>query len=106
MNSLDRNLLMINISGAVLQLWIIMQQVLAGSNKGPTNPDYLKIVQDRIDTFLVHNPGIKKEEIPADLVTASGSGQDPDISPAAAYVQVRRIAAVEEYSEDKSKRIG
>lgn len=32
----------------------------AGSNKGPSNPDYLKIVQDRIDTFLVHNPGVKK----------------------------------------------
>ena len=44
----------------------------AGSNKGPSNPDYLKIVQDRIDTFLVHNPGIRKEDIPADLVTASG----------------------------------
>ena len=43
----------------------------AGSNKGPSNPDYLKIVQDRIDTFLVHNPGVKKEEIPAELVTAS-----------------------------------
>ena len=42
-----------------------------GSNKGPTNPDYLKEVQDRIDTFLVHNPGIKKEEIPAELVTAA-----------------------------------
>src|SRR5215467_6244678 len=59
----------------------------AGSNKGPSNPDYLKIVQDRIDTFLVHNPGIKKEEIPADLVTASGSGLDPHISPASAWVQ-------------------
>ncbi len=34
----------------------------AGSNKGPSNPEYLKIVQDRIDSFLVHNPGIKKEE--------------------------------------------
>src|SRR5215470_12869573 len=66
----------------------------AGSNKGPTNPDYLKQVQDRIDTFLVHNPGVSKEEIPADLVTASGSGLDPDISPAAAYVQVKRIADV------------
>src|SRR4249919_278410 len=51
-----------------------------GSNKGPTNPDYLKIVQDRVDSFLVHNPGIKKEEIPAELVTASGSGQDPNLS--------------------------
>jgi K+-transporting ATPase ATPase C chain len=36
----------------------------AGSNKGPTNPDYLKQVQDRIDSFLVHDPGVKKEEIP------------------------------------------
>lgn len=73
----------------------------AGSNKGPSNPDYLKIVQDRIDTFLTHNPGIKKEEIPADLVTASGSGLDPHISPASAYVQVKRIAAVRHLDEEK-----
>src|SRR5215470_10227284 len=66
----------------------------AGSNKGPSNPDYLKQVQDRIDTFLVHNPGVKKEEIPVDLVTASGSGLDPDVSPAAAYIQVKRVAAI------------
>ena len=64
------------------------------SNKGPSNPEYLKIVQDRIDTFLVHNPGIKKDEIPAEMVTASGSGLDPDISPASAYIQVKRIAGV------------
>jgi len=75
----------------------------AGSNKGPSNPDYLKIVQDRIDTFLVHNPGIKKGEIPADLVTASGSGLDPDISPASAYVQVKRIADVRGLPEEKVK---
>jgi len=66
----------------------------AGSNKGPSNPDYLKAVQDRIDSFLVHNPGIRKEEIPAELVTASGSGLDPDLSPAAAKLQVKRIAAI------------
>lgn len=66
----------------------------AGSNKGPSNPDYLKLVQERIDSFLVHNPGVKKEEIPADMVTASGSGLDPHISPAAALIQVKRIAAV------------
>jgi len=77
----------------------------AGSNKGPSNPDYLKIVQDRIDTFLAHNPGIKKEEIPADLVTASGSGLDPDISPASAYVQVKRIASVRGLSEEKLKAL-
>jgi K+-transporting ATPase ATPase C chain len=72
-----------------------------GSNKGATNPDYLKTVQDRIDTFLVHNPGIKKDQIPAEMVTASGSGLDPDISPASAYVQVKRIAAVRNLSEEK-----
>ena len=77
----------------------------AGSNKGPSNPDYLKIVQDRIDTFLVHNPGIKKEEIPADLVTASGSGLDPDFSPASAHVQVKRIASVRGLSEENVKTL-
>jgi K+-transporting ATPase ATPase C chain len=76
-----------------------------GSNKGPTNPDYLKTVQDRIDSFLVHNPGIKKEEIPSELVTASGSGQDPDLSPAAAYIQAKRIAAVRNISEEKIKAL-
>lgn len=77
----------------------------AGSNKGPSNPDYLQVVKDRIDTFLVHNPGIKKEEIPADLVTASGSGLDPHLSPAAAYVQVKRIAAVRGIAEDKVRTL-
>ena len=64
-----------------------------GSNKGPTNPDYLAEVQARIDTFLVHNPGVKKEQIPSDLVTAPGSGIDPNISPESAYIQVKRVAA-------------
>ncbi len=63
-----------------------------GSNKGPTNRDYLATVQARIDTFMVHNPGIEKSEIPSDLVTASGSGLDPDISVQAAKVQVKRVA--------------
>ncbi len=73
----------------------------SGSNKGPSNPDYLKQVQDRIDTFLVHNPGIKKQDIPAELVTASGSGLDPDLSPAGALVQAKRIAAVRKIDESK-----
>lgn len=62
------------------------------SNKGPSNPDYLAQVQAHIDTFIVHNPGINKSQIPSELVTASGSGLDPDISPEAAEVQVSRIA--------------
>ena len=72
-----------------------------GSNKGPSNPDYLKLVQERVDSFLVHNPSIKKEEIPAELVTASGSGLDPDLSPLGAKVQVKRIAAVRKLEESK-----
>jgi potassium-transporting ATPase KdpC subunit len=77
----------------------------AGSNKGPSNPDYLQLVKDRIDSFLVHNPGIKKDEIPAEMVTASGSGLDPDISPAGAFVQVKRIAAIRNLPEAKVKAL-
>ena len=76
-----------------------------GSNKGPTNPDYLKQVQDRIDTFLVHNPGVKKEDIPSDLVTASGAGLDPHISVQGAYVQVNRIASVRNLAGEKVKAL-
>ncbi len=63
-----------------------------GSNKGTSNPVYLAQVQARIDTFLVHNPAVQRHEIPAELVTASGSGLDPDLSVKAALVQVKRIA--------------
>jgi len=77
----------------------------AGSNKGPTNADYLKLVQDRIDSFLVHNPGIQKSAIPAELVTASGSGLDPDISAAGALVQVKRIAAIRHMQESELTKL-
>ena len=72
-----------------------------GSNKGPTNPEYLAQVQSRIDTFLAHNPGVKKSEIPSELVTASGSGQDPNLSPQGAMVQVSRIAKTRNIQEEK-----
>jgi K+-transporting ATPase ATPase C chain len=73
----------------------------AGSNKGPGNPDYLQTVQARIDTFLVHNPGVRRADIPAELVTASGSGLDPHLSPAAAAIQVARIARVRKLSANR-----
>ncbi len=76
-----------------------------GSNKGPSNPDYLQSVKDRIDTFLVHNPTVKKSDIPSELVTASGSGLDPDVSPQAAYIQVARIAKKRGISEEKIKAL-
>lgn len=63
-----------------------------GSNKGPNNPDYLQIVKERLDTFLVHNPSVKKDQVPVEMITASGSGLDPDSSPSTAYIQVARIA--------------
>lgn len=62
-----------------------------GSNKGPSNEEYLAVVQGRIDTFLLKNPSVKKSEIPVDLVTASGSGLDPNISVESARIQVARI---------------
>lgn len=76
-----------------------------GSNKGPSNPDYLKDVQARIDTFLVHNPGINKSDIPSDLVTASGGGLDPDISVQAANVQVKRIAKIRGIAEGNIEQL-
>ena len=73
-----------------------------GSNKGPSNPDYLhKDVQGRIDTFLKHNPGVTKGQIPAELVTASGSGLDPDLSPAGAKIQAARIAKARGISDQQ-----
>lgn len=63
-----------------------------GSNFGTTNVSYLKEVKQRIDDYLDRNPGVRKEDIPIDLVTASGSGLDPDISIRGAKVQVIRIA--------------
>lgn len=71
----------------------------AGSNKGPSNPDYLKDVENRIDTLHKYHPGLNRADIPADLVTASGSGLDPDISVDAANIQIKRVAAYRKIDE-------
>lgn len=76
-----------------------------GSNKGPSNPDYLAEVKKRIDTLLIQNPEIKKSEIPADLVTASGSGLDPDISVQAAKIQVKRISKIRKIEEKRLEQL-
>ncbi|MCO5234565.1 MAG: K(+)-transporting ATPase subunit C [Chitinophagales bacterium] len=76
-----------------------------GSNKAPTNKEYLQQVQARIDSFLVHNPEVEKSEIPVDLVTASGSGLDPNISVQAANVQIKRISKTRGISEEKLEQL-
>ncbi|HME40830.1 MAG TPA: potassium-transporting ATPase subunit KdpC [Steroidobacteraceae bacterium] len=62
-----------------------------GSNFGPTNPALLDAVKARIDALKAADPG-NSLPIPVDLVTASGSGLDPQVSPAAALYQVARVA--------------
>lgn len=73
----------------------------AGSNKGPSNEEYLQMVQKRIDTLKMQNPEMKDVKVPVELVTASGSGLDPDISPEGALYQAKRIAKVRNISIEK-----
>lgn len=77
----------------------------AGSNKGPTNEEYLAEVETRIDSFLVHHPYLNRSEVPAEMVTASASGLDPDITPECAYVQVKRVAQARGMREDEVRKI-
>lgn len=68
-----------------------------GSNSGPTNPDFIKTVDDRVKAL--RETGITGP-IPADLVQASASGLDPHISPEAALLQVTRVAKARGISEE------
>ena len=72
----------------------------SGSNSGPSNPAFLATVKERILT-LQHADLQNKLPIPVDLVTASGSGLDPDISPLAAFYQIPRIAKARQKSENE-----
>ena len=72
---------------------------LRGSNYGPQNPALITEIQGRIDALHAVDPD-NTQPIPVDLVTSSGSGLDPDISPAAAYYQVPRVARVRNLSEN------
>jgi len=73
-----------------------------GSNLGPTNKSLLDRVSAQVNTLQPENPGTP---IPADLVTTSGSGLDPDISPAAAQFQVPRVAHERGISEDEVRAL-
>lgn len=76
-----------------------------GSNKETTNPEYLAEVEGRIAAFLEAHPYPSREEVPSEMVTASGSGLDPDISVRGAEVQARRVAQARGMDEQEVLRI-
>jgi K+-transporting ATPase ATPase C chain len=75
-----------------------------GSNLGPTNPDLTKRVKDDIAKFRAENSEYNGP-IPADLLTTSGSGLDPDISPASAEAQVARVAKARSVSIERVREL-
>jgi K+-transporting ATPase ATPase C chain len=77
----------------------------AGSNKAASNEEYLQTVQKRIDTLRMQNPEMENVKVPVELVTASGSGLDPDISEDGALYQIKRIAKVRTLSVEKLENL-
>ena len=75
------------------------------SNKSPAGEDEEAMVQERIDALLEADPSMAGTPIPVDLVTVSGSGLDPEISPEAAQYQVHRIAAARGISEEEVQAV-
>jgi K+-transporting ATPase ATPase C chain len=76
----------------------------SGSNLGPTNPALYEAVKGRVETLRAADPD-NTAPVPVDLVTASGSGLDPHISPAAAFYQVNRVAKARKLEPDAVRRL-
>ena len=75
-----------------------------GSNLGPTNRSLIDTVRKRLRE-TVESEAVSAQKVPVDLVTASGSGLDPDLSPAAAELQVPRVARARHLSEDRVREL-
>ena len=77
----------------------------APSNLSPASEEYEALVKERVEKLREANPDMDETAIPVDLVTCSGSGLDPHISPAAAEYQVARIAKANHMTEDEVREI-
>ncbi len=75
------------------------------SNLSPASEEYAQLVEMRVEQIRKANPDAAIESVPVDLVTCSGSGLDPEISPAAAEYQVPRIAENTDFTEDEVREI-
>lgn len=80
--------------------------VSSGSfNYGNSNPALEERIQEDLKEFLASHPGLSKEDIPSDILTASGSGLDPHISPESAEIQVKTVALSSGLSEEEVRNI-
>ena len=75
-----------------------------GSNYGPSNPDHLKAVRERLDA-ISKQEGVRPQQVPSEMVTASGGGMDPHVPPQAAELQVARVAATRGVPPDRVREL-
>jgi K+-transporting ATPase ATPase C chain len=75
-----------------------------GSNYGPSSPDHLKLVEERLGA-VTSREGVAADRVPSELVTASGGGLDPDIPPAAAELQAERVARARHQALDRVREL-
>jgi K+-transporting ATPase ATPase C chain len=75
-----------------------------GTNYGPSNPDHLKAVRERLDA-ITEKEGVASGEVPSELITASGGGMDPHIPPAAAELQANRVAQARGVATDRVREL-